>query len=132
MKKTAVAILALSGLLLMACLGMGILKARLDTAGQNLLREETAHNGTKREYAKDKGLWLLDQKSANATIAGLQKQVNGTMAARDEARKAEIARFELFTNAATAAAKPTEVVDDATSGKAVQHLNNAFDRAGGL
>ena len=132
MKTTTWAIIILSAVCLSFAATAAVLWANLDTAHEQILRGETAHNATKRDYARDKGLWLFSQRNANATIIGLQRQANATALNRTAARVAEIDRFTIFTNAATQTIKPAEVVDDATCRAAAAHINGAFRRASGL
>ena len=132
MSKTTWAVVILGALCLSFAGTVAVLWATLDTAHERILREETAHNATRRDYARDKGLWLFDQRNANATIAGLQRQANATALNRTAARAAEVERFAIFTTSTIRTVKPVEVVDDATCRAAAVHINGAFRRASGL
>lgn len=132
MTRTTLATYAVLALACLSLMGTTLVQcARLETAQERLATEQTAHNGTRATYSRDKALWLSDQRAANATIAGLYKQANATLAGKPEARKAEASRAAIFSNAAVAA-KPQEVADDATSRAVVTHINSAFARANGL
>lgn len=124
MNKTLLAYVVLGVVFLFLLGSVAILQARLDA-------EKNAHNATRTAYTRDTTLFLQSQCAANATISGLQNQLSATQAARAVSRAVEADRTAIFTNMATREAKPDEVVDDETNRKTVQHINNAFVRAGG-
>jgi hypothetical protein len=113
-----------AGLILLAA--VGVQSCRLDAASAALKAETLAHNATRRDLALTKGLWLVDQRSANATILGLQKQINGTLADFAAYRAEEIRRGAI---ARAVAPRPrtekekAQVVDDETRRRAVDFLN---------
>lgn len=132
LSKTTLACALLALCLVGAVISNVLVYSWLETAQGRLLTEQTAHNATIKDYSRDKVLWLLDQRAANGTILGLQRQVNATLASKAASLNATINRAAIFSNAAVQAAKPNEVVDDQTSRAAVRHLNNAYRRAARL
>ena len=130
--KTALACAVLALCLVGAVIANVLVYSWLETAQGRLLTEQTAHNATRSDYARDTALWVLDQRAANGTILGLQRQVNATLASKAVSLNATISRAAIFSSAAVQAAKPNEVVDDQTSRAAVRHLNNAYRRAARL
>lgn len=98
--KTALACALLALALMASVAGNALVYSWLDTARGKLLTERIAHNATRSGYARDKGLWLMEQRAANATIAGLQRQVNATGAAfaayrEESAERAAILREDI-------------------------------------
>jgi hypothetical protein len=120
-------------------IGLGVALALAVAAAllsyEKLETERAAHNATRGAYARDKALWITDQRSANATIKGLQGQAKRLMAAGAADREAEAERFRIFFNAgATPEGNSDGKTPDAadTDKAVVRHLNRAFGRVVGL
>ncbi|MDR1359475.1 MAG: hypothetical protein LBJ82_00700 [Deltaproteobacteria bacterium] len=130
--SSALSLLQGKGLLLAgaaACallLGGGVQSCRLEAAQEKLQAEKEAHLATRRELAHTRGLWMIDQRAANGTILGLQRQITGALA-DFAAFKAEEAQRSGITRAAAprsrTAEEKSQVVDDATRRRAVDFLN---------
>ncbi|MDR2075626.1 MAG: hypothetical protein LBP61_01645 [Desulfovibrio sp.] len=104
----------------------GVQTCRLDSARSDLQAEALAHNATRRDLAHTRGLWLIDQRAANGTIAGLRRQLNGTLADFAAYRAEEAERSAIARAAAPrprTAEEKDQVVDDATRKRAVDFLN---------
>ncbi len=98
--KTALACAVLALCLVGAVIANVLVYSWLETARGRLLTEQTAHNATRSDYARDTALWLLDQRAANGTIVGLQRQVNATGVAfaayrEESAERAAILREDI-------------------------------------
>jgi hypothetical protein len=97
----------------------GVQSCRLDSAREDL-------EAARQELARTKNLWLIDRQSAGSAIAGLQRQLAGTLADFAAFRAEEASRLDL---ARRAQARPrtteeqSQVVDDATRKRAVDFLN---------
>lgn len=105
------------------------LRGDVADARSALAHEAAAHDATRHELAQARtagNLLLADQRSCNATIAALSRQVNATQALYSKHLTEEAARRAMLSRAITrprTAEEAAKVVDNATRHAAADLLN---------
>lgn len=126
--KTKLALLIMAVVLGLLCWALW-LRGDVADARSALAHETAAHDATRHELAQARtagNLLLADQRSCNATIAALSRQVNATQTLYSKHLTEEAARRAMLSRAITrprTAEEAAKVVDNATRHAAADMLN---------